>query len=373
MARHDRVGACFTGASDNQDGHEAATLLALARRIADLLDLPFAGESCGGGDGWAYLVPDATLLASDAARLGVRDAGDLFGGVVPHAFVATKLVSHPVVDRGSRVPEGWSRDLAGRLADAVLPGFSVFDRDDALAAFASLAPLGPVRFKLARGIGGNGQHRVERREALVDVLDALPDGELAQHGASLEQDLQDATTFSIGIAECAGQSIAYHGRQHTTRNAQGHEVYGGSDLDVIRGDFDALLAALGDGDAALRRAVQQAAHYDRAMLDAFPGFFASRRNYDVVSGFDANGDVHSGVLEQSWRIGGASPAELLAMEAFARDPSLQRVHASCHEVYGACTPPPGAVVHYRGDDPRLGPLTKYALHGHPTRDPAHPG
>lgn len=370
MTAHRHVAACFTDDARPRDGHEAATLLALARRIAALHGLPFEGESCDGGR--AFLVPDMTLLAEDAERLGVHGADDLFGGVVPHAFIATKLVSHPAVGRRSQVPDGWSHDLAGRLADAVLPGFSVFDRASALDAYEQLAPLGRVRFKLARGIGGNGQHLVDRREALAAVLDALPADELERHGASLEQDLQAATTYSIGVVECARQVIAYHGTQHTTRGAHGHDVYGGSDLVVVRGGLEALLAALDDeADAPLRRAVDQAAHYDAAMIDAFPGFFASRRNYDVVRGLDANGEPRSGVLEQSWRIGGASPAELLAMEAFARDPALARIETSCHEVYGPCTPPDGAVVHYRGEDPRLGPLTKYAMHGHTPRDAAH--
>src|SRR5690606_3612412 len=123
----------------------------------------------------------------------------------------------------SPVPDGWSRGLAGRLADSVLPGFSVFDRDDALEAFEALAPLGRVRFKLARGIGGNGQHLVDHRDALAVVLDALPEGELERHGASLEQDLADATTYSIGQVECGGQVVSYHGRQYTTRGAHGHD------------------------------------------------------------------------------------------------------------------------------------------------------
>ena len=51
---------------------------------------------------------------------------------------------------------------------------------------------------------------------------------------------------------------------------------------------------------------------------------------------------------------------------------LVRVRAACHEIYGECTPPPGAIVHYDGHDPRLGKLVKYAIlesveeraHGH---------
>lgn len=361
-------------------GHEEATLDALARRIARLRGSEYAGafDASALPPRNAYLVPDATLLRAQVLELDVQAPSDLFGGVVPHRFVATKLVSHPSVHAGARVPRGWEHALARRLAQAVLPGYSVFRAEDAVTAFARLSPLGPVRFKLARGIGGNGQQRIETRSDLDAALDALPGGELERHGASLEQDLRDAVTYSIGIAECAGQRIAYYGEQHTVANPQGHEVYGGSTLDIVRGGMDDLLARLASapvdmpGYSSLLRAVRQARRYDLEMQRAFPGFFASRRNYDVVAGRDARGALHSGVLEQSWRIGGASPAELLAMEAFAADPAVVRVRASCHEAYGDCAPPAGAVVHYHGHDPRLGRLAKYAVllavderaHGH---------
>ena len=366
-------------------GHEDATLEALARRIARLRGSGYAGayDASEAPPRNAYLVPEATLLRSLVAGLDVHAPADLFGGVVPHRFVATKLISHPAARPDARVPRGWEPALAGRLAQAVLPGFSVFDAADALAAFDRLSSLGPVRFKLARGIGGNGQQRIAARAELEEALHALPDGELERHGASLEQDLRDAVTFSIGVVECAGQRVAYHGRQRTVTTPQGHEAYAGSTLDVVCGGLDDLVGRLsstnardpaqGDpAESALLRAVRQARRYDVEMQRAFPGFFASRRNYDVVSGLDAAGERRSGVLEQSWRLGGASPAELLAMEAFAANPAVVRVRAACHEIYGECTPPPGAIVHYDGHDPRLGKLVKYAIlesveeraHGH---------
>ncbi|HEU4814261.1 MAG TPA: DUF3182 family protein [Xanthomonadaceae bacterium] len=361
-------------------GHEEATLDALARRIARLRGSEYLGafDASALPPRNAYLVPGATLLCAQVRELDVHAPADLFGGVVPHGFVATKLVSHPSVHADAPVPLGWDHALARRLAQAVLPGFSLFRAEAAMTAFDRLVPLGPVRFKLARGIGGNGQQRITTRAELADALAALPEGELERHGASLEQDLRDAVTYSIGIAECAGQRIAYHGEQHTVTSPQGHEVYAGSTLDVVRGGLDDLLAGLASapidrpGHSSLLRAVRQARRYDIEMQRAFPGFFASRRNYDVVAGLDARGTHRSGVLEQSWRIGGASPAELLAMEAFAANPAVVRVRVSCHEAYGDCTPPAGATVHYNGDDPRLGPLTKYAVllavderaHGH---------
>src|SRR5262249_56834029 len=56
-------------------------------------------------------------------------------------------------------------------------------------------------------------------------------------------------------------------------------------------------------------AVVAARRYDDA-TEEFHGFAASRRNYDVAQGIDADGWPQSGVLEPSWHVGGASSAEL---------------------------------------------------------------
>lgn len=357
-----------TGAR-GRTGHEFATLEALARRLARLHGYEYAGVGGAGrrrGES-VYFVPEQTLLATRARALGIAGVDDLFGGVVPRAFVATKVVSHPLVDADAPAPAGWSRALSGCLADAVLPGFAVFSRRDARRACAQLLDLGPLRLKLARGTGGLGQVLVPDLATLEAALDDIDEGELARHGATVEQHLADATTCSIGTVECAGLRITYAGTQRTTPDRNGAAAYGGTDLLAVRGGFDALRGAGLAGH--LQRAAAQAQCYHAAMREAYPGFFASRCNYDIVQGLDRDGQPRSGVLEQSWRIGGASPAEIAALEAFAADPRLQAVRASSHEVHGAHDPPAHAVVHYRDVDPTLGPLTKYSIverHGHPT-------
>jgi hypothetical protein len=67
------------------------------------------------------------------------------------------------------------------------------------------------------------------------------------------------------------------------------------------------------------------------------------------------------VLEQSWRAGGATGAEIAALEAFRADPEREVVTAECVEVYGECDVPEGAVVYFRGVDPKAGQLTKYTI------------
>jgi hypothetical protein len=105
-----------------------------------------------------------------------------------------------------------------------------------------------------------------------------------------------------------------------------------------------------------------AERYDNAVFGAHAGLFASRRNYDVIEGTDAQGGLRTGVLEQSWRIGGASGAEIAALEAFRMDPTLAHVRSATVEIFGESEPPPDhATVYYRDVDPLVGPVTKYAM------------
>lgn len=343
-----------------RDGHEAATLDALARRIAALL--PAARHER------PYFVPARTLTREEALPLGIHGADDLFGGVVPHAFVASKLISHATPPNASARPRGWSDSMGAAVAGVVLPGYAAFNHEDAYRAGIELLTDGCVRFKHGGGIGGNGQSVVHDASELELALDAIDPASIGAQGVVLERNLESETTISIGEVQLGGLRAAYHGAQRRTLNHAGHEVYGGSDLVVRRGRLADLEQHT--RDPAMRLALQQVRIYDEAAHAAYPGLCASRRNYDVAQGIDAAGRRWSGVLEQSWRIGGASPAELAALEALAAHPDLDEVHASAVEVFALTDAPAGAIVHWRGIDPVVGALTKYSLvhaDGHPAR------
>ena len=73
-------------------------------------------------------------------------------------------------------------------------------------------------------------------------------------------------------------------------------------------------------------------------------------------------DRRSGVLEQSWRVGGASPAEIMAFETFKNEPGREFLRVCCVERYGEDVEiPETGQVYYQGVDEHTGPLTKYAL------------
>lgn len=338
--------------------HERAVHLDLGSRLARLQGLEFGGEYDPGTayPGFLYFVPTGTVIGrQNAQRLGMRSAADLFGGVVPQPFMATKAITHGLLRSGAQAPPGWSRNFARRVTDAVLRGFTVFSREEAGEAGRQLLAEGPLRIKPVLATGGRGQSLVEDPAELDRQLAALDEDELGRFGLVLEEQLEEVSTYSVGQVQVGDLLATYCGTQRLTVDNQGEEVYGGSDLLVVAGGFETLLAL--ELDDPVRLAVQQARRYDAAALASFDGFFASRRNYDIARGLDSRGRTRSGVLEQSWRIGGASSAEIAALEAFRA--GAQAVRASSLELFGEDkVAPAGACVLFRGEDPELGYLTK---------------
>ena len=342
-------------------GHELCTLVESARRLARLKGFADGGQfdSSVRYPQLRYFVPHETLASETALHLGIRSEDDLYGGVVPYPYVATKTVTHSLAYPGARAPERWCDEFPRRVSSVALDGYSAFDTDDALDVGRRLLERGPIRIKLASGIAGHGQVVADTVAALVTALDRVDPDEITTTGLVVEQNLTDVITYSVGQFRVKNDVGTYYGTQESTTSNHGATVYGGSTITAVRGDYDQLLKLRLPDD--IRQAIMQARIYDDAANKCFHGFYASRRNYDVARGIDAAGRPRSGVLEQSWRTGGASGAEIGALEAFSNDPSLRIVRALTREVYGkAPVLPPNASVYYAGTDPRAGHLTKYA-------------
>lgn len=347
---------------ETESEHDRVTRTAIASNIAALAGYEFVGDydPAQRYPLPLYFVPSHTIVGLDKARaLGIRDEHDLFGGVVPHAFAATKSITHPLVDARARAPEGWSHRFPARVREAVLEGVSAFSIEDARRGGADLLQRGAVRIKPALLAGGRGQVIVESVGALDEALAALDEQAVQQCGVVLEQNLREVETYSVGQVHVGGLLATYSGVQKMTQDNAGRQVYGGSDLLVVRGDFDALLAL--ELSPPARAAVTRARLYDTAAREEL-GVFGSRRNYDVARGIDSEGRERGGVLEQSWRIGGATIAELAALAAFRESASLAAAHGRGFELYGAlAVAPPRATVYFAGVDRALGPVVKYSL------------
>src|SRR5262245_47260588 len=87
----------------------------LARIIAEIKNYDFAGAYDPGchRTSHLYFVPHHTILATELAdEVGIHTTDDLFGGVVPYWFVATKAVIHGVAHLDAARPAKWDDDLS---------------------------------------------------------------------------------------------------------------------------------------------------------------------------------------------------------------------------------------------------------------------
>lgn len=340
--------------------HEIETNRALARWLAQILGLKFGGsydlDLHLGRE--LYLLPTQTLVGAAQARaLPIKGPQDLWGGYVDHDFIATKAISHGLLGPDATAPEGWSPVFCERVATVVLDGLSVFALEDARPAAMRLFEAGPIRLKPVHACAGRGQEVIHNLDELDAVL-ARPDAaKLFNQGVVFEQDLQDVITHSVGQSFIGDHLISYCGEQYLTQDGQGKDVYGGSNLLAVPGGYaDLLMLDLPDD---VRLAIQQAQVFDTAADEAYPSFYASRRNYDIAQGLDSHGQRRSGVLEQSWRMGGASSAEVAALQSFINNPSLRAICVSSVETYVDQGLPANAIEVYRGPAENSDFLLKY--------------
>jgi Protein of unknown function (DUF3182) len=340
--------------------HHKVVLEMGAKAIAKIKGYEFGGHyDTAYHSGPLFFVPDDTLLLDEASCLGIRSSHDLYGGVVPYLFVKTKAITHGLVDRHAERPRGWSPAFAERVQKIVLPGYTVFSNRDARMAARRMLACGPIRLKKPLSASGKDQTAITTLNELDAALEKIGADELATYGLVLEENLRQVRTLSVGQVALGSLTISYHGTQRTVTDNQGRPVYGGSDLVCVPGGWETLDAL--PMSPEIRAAAAAARRYDEA-TEEFHGFTASRRNYDVAQGIGADGRPRSGVLEPSWRVGGASSAEIMALAAFARDPSLDVVGASHVEEFGTGRrAPAGAIIDFQGDDPAWGPLLRYTI------------
>jgi len=340
--------------------HEVETNRSLARWLAQILGLKYGGryDPIEHGDRELYFLPTQTIVGSAAARdLGIKGPEDLWGGYVDHDFICTKAISHGLLNKNAKAPEGWSPLFSERVRRVVLDGVSVFSLADALPAATHMLYNGPMRIKPIHACAGRGQEVIKSLDQFERLL-ARPDcARQFEEGVVLEQDLHDVVTHSVGQSFIGDKVLSYCGDQYLTEDGMGEQVYGGSNLLVVQGYYEDLLEL--DLPADVRLAIEQAQVFDSAADEAYPGFYASRRNYDIAQGLDSKGERRSGVLEQSWRMGGASSAEVAALQTFINDPQIRAIRVSSVETYIDQPLPADAIQVYRGPAENSEFLLKY--------------
>lgn len=170
-----------------------------------------------------------------------------------------------------------------------------------------------VRVKDARESDGAGQFTVETTDDAIETINDLSvrqDAEviLMPHLAKIFD------RISVGrISLGPYRSYCYVGREITTTDNAGREVYGGTDLGLYREDdvdardrviesFDIDPALVEIGEVAIRRYAPVCIQVGRVSID-------------VLNGEADNGDTIRSAVDVTPRVGGATPAEVLAIAA----------------------------------------------------------
>jgi len=356
--------AIYETSADPDYSHDFGGLLqAIAPHVASIIRAEFVGlyhhQQYANHDD-LFLIPDETLLTSDAHSLGLNDQSRFFGGCVPYSFVKTKAISHQLISNDAHRPLGWSKAFGERVRNVVLQGLTVFDPSDARAGAKSLLSQGPIRVKPPLGDSGRGQTVVSTFKEMESYLDSYPLEALGSQGLVLEENLLNVSTINVGHIMLDGTALSYIGRQRTVKDNTGRLVFGGSALMFVSGGWEKL------GKLPLSpvflTAIAQAVTYEKMVEREYAGFFASRRNYDVAVGKNARGAIRSGVLEASWRFGALSSGEIAAAREFRNDPTLSGIHLVVRKRYGRnIDVPVGAELLCHVDDPDLGPIVRYVL------------
>lgn len=328
---------------DSDEQHRSTFLrnrnTALATRIATML----GGKVCdlAAANGFPrYFVPLNALSQPFATEQGIQTLDDLYGSVVQHHLHGHKGVLHKLVP-GGYAPAPYSRSFAQTVTPAVLPGFTAFSPEDAAQAFTELEGQGHVvRYKDPRQANCRGQAVVENADHAKWLAGQLGE-HLSQQGAVLEANLRNPETFNVGLLHFDGKSYSFIGDQRIAKDTKGAETYVGTTLRMVRGGLGQLAQAPGL-DAAKQWGVRQA----QTVGDAYDHLdvMSSRMELDVIQGTSGDSDeTLSGVADPALRPGGASSAELLAIEKLRDNPALSEVSTRVDVHFG--TPPKSLIGH----------------------------
>jgi hypothetical protein len=312
----------------------------------------------------AHLTPDGP----------VDDAGRplwIYGSTLPRELVerSSKVQVHEPLD-GDEPPAWFDRRFPGHIRGTTVPGYSCFSPEALVRAVRDLLDtyVG-VRLKDPNGNSGVGQSSVHGLDEIDRELEAVAarvrEGcgadladYLATHGYVVEAEIADVEAYSVTVTRTPDAHYSSFGRllepAVDTEDQGTIHAYGGTSVVVVRGDPEALADLPDDGvvvddpvldGGTLRLAptpgiVHAAQRYIEGIrLWEADGGFETRANVDVVTGTlvkrDGARQHITASVEESGRVGGASPAELLGILALRTDPDLRYAVRSTRHSFDA--------------------------------------
>lgn len=326
-------------------------------------------------DDCAVVVPQKPItsgaLKRNLAELGLTDRKLwVYGASFPDDLFlrSTKAQVHLPVS-GDTVPSWYDHGLPAYLQETTVPGYSCFTPDAMEAASGRLLDEFPrIRFKDPNGFSGEDQVIVSSEQEFAEFEERLDSDlrsrlgfglkdYLAKYGYVIEANLErEVKAWSLTVTRTPDEIYTSFGRiVESAAELPSGEVfqeYAGTSSVVVRGDPSSLLRLPEGGldvydpvradehirltptpsivNAALRHA--EALH--RWEED---GIYRSRTNVDILTGTlvrrDGSEELIAATVEDSARIGGASPAEILGITALRNNPDAPYVVRSTRHSY----------------------------------------
>jgi hypothetical protein len=299
-------------------------------KYVDGIEYPNAGQP--GID--MTLMPYDSVDPSEPIANRVEGDSGIYGAVVDR-LKGTKSICHtPFCDEG--LPSSYDDAFSSRIDElGVKPmGFVVFGIDDAVDAIDFMKKRGSgVRIKLPLGSGVDNQKIIDsgKPSSLQDWIKSRVEGDhIQQYGLVIEEEVLPSSSdlpfaLSTGELVVSEEHYTYVGWQVKGENGQ----YGGTVLRLTRGrQHPENVANIPGNLAEVANVVTQAS---RDMLVEKAG----RMNFNYLYGAGAGDTTDRLILtEPTFRPGGASAAELMAIEALLEDSSLPGIWARTSVEYG---------------------------------------
>ena len=208
----------------------------------------------------------------------------------------------------------------------MLPGFTVFNTDDAQEAFIQMVRKGhnSVRVKKTMESGGLGQKTIDSIEELLEfIARKISAEELNTHGLVLEAAISNPRTVSVGYAVLGDAIVSFVANQKNGAGEEGTDRYLGAKVKVIRGPMQNFnYEELDDSET---KSVAASIGFFREYSYFNPTL--SRISFDAINGGASNGQELCGISDITARLGGTCPALILSALELKNNPAVKMVES----------------------------------------------
>lgn len=298
----------------------------VAEYLADYFGVAYLSADAGGGPKGenVYYVPPVTQARDNANKSYIEHVDDFYGLLVENIGHVHKAILHTTTSQS--VPSFYSHHFACSVSELVVPGLTVFTKEEALFAHKIMQNRAgkEVRLKYPDKSDGRDQFSIVNREHLAGILGSVDEREVVEKGLVLETNVRDVETVSVGYCVLGDQTYSFIALQkNDIAPEDGRDRYVGALVRVVKGNVSSLRSVAKNSKE--EKAIEACVKFDAQYSYFEP--VASRISYDYLHGYDDKGNLMSGVTDITGRLGGTCPALVMSVMEYKENPRLKVVQS----------------------------------------------